>query len=33
MMLSMLAAGLASQSVDPRTIGAVAGVVSSLTAV
>lgn len=32
MMLSMLAAGLASQSVDPRTIGAVAGVVSSLTA-
>ena len=33
MMLSMLAAGLASQSVDPRTIGAVAGVVSSLTAI
>jgi MFS family permease len=32
MMLSMLAAGLASQSVDPRVIGAVAGVVSSLTA-
>jgi hypothetical protein len=32
MMLSMLAAGLASQSVDPRTIGAIAGVVSSLTA-
>jgi MFS family permease len=33
MMLSMLAAGLASQSVDPRTIGAVSGIVSSLTAV
>jgi predicted MFS family arabinose efflux permease len=33
MMLSMLAAGLASQSVDPRVIGAVSGVVSSLTAV
>jgi MFS family permease len=33
MMLSMLAAGLASQSVDPRAIGAVAGVVSSLTAI
>ncbi len=32
MMLSMLAAGLASQSVDPRVIGAVSGVVSSLTA-
>src|SRR5262245_25910832 len=32
MMLSMLAAGLASQSVDPRTIGAIAGIVSSLTA-
>jgi hypothetical protein len=33
MMLSMLAAGLASQSIDPRAIGAVAGVVSSMTAV
>jgi MFS family permease len=32
MMLSMLAAGLASQSIDPRTIGAAAGVLSSLTA-
>jgi hypothetical protein len=31
-MLSMLAAGLASQSIDPRTIGAAAGVLSSLTA-
>jgi predicted MFS family arabinose efflux permease len=33
MMLSMTAAGLASQSVDPRTIGAVAGALSSTTAV
>ncbi len=33
MMLSMLAAGVASQSVDPRTIGAVSGVVSSMTAI
>jgi MFS family permease len=32
MMLSMLAAGLASQTVDPRVIGAVSGLVSSLTA-
>jgi predicted MFS family arabinose efflux permease len=32
MMLSMLAAGVASQSVDPRVIGAVAGLVSSMTA-
>jgi hypothetical protein len=32
MMLSMAAAGVASQSVDPRTIGAVAGVLSSTTA-
>ncbi len=32
MMLSMLAAGLASQSIDPRVIGAVAGTVSSTTA-
>jgi predicted MFS family arabinose efflux permease len=33
MMLSMLAAGVASQHVDPRAIGAVSGVISSLTAV
>jgi predicted MFS family arabinose efflux permease len=33
MMLSMLAAGLASQRVSPRTIGAWSGVLSSLTAV
>jgi predicted MFS family arabinose efflux permease len=33
MMLSMLAAGLASQHVSPRTIGAWSGVLSSLTAV
>jgi MFS family permease len=33
MMVSMMAAGIASQRVDPRSIGAVAGVVSSLTAV
>ena len=32
MMLSMLAAGLASQSVDARAIGAVSGVLSSCTA-
>jgi MFS family permease len=32
MMLSMLAAGLASQQYDPRTIGAVAGALSSSTA-
>lgn len=32
MMLSMLGAGLASQSVDPRVIGAVSGVLSSCTA-
>jgi MFS family permease len=33
MMLSMAAAGVASQSVDPRTIGAVAGALSSTTAI
>ena len=33
MMLSMLGAGLASQHVSPRTIGAWSGVLSSLTAV
>jgi MFS family permease len=33
MMLSMLAAGIASQHVDPRVIGAWSGVLSSLTAV
>lgn len=33
MMLSMLAAGAASQSVDPRLIGAVAGIFSSTTAI
>ena len=33
MMLSMAAAGIASQSVDPRSIGAVSGILSSLTAV
>lgn len=32
MMLSMLAAGLASQSFDPRTIGAASGILSSCTA-
>ena len=32
MMLSMLAAGIASQYVDPRAIGAVSGVLSSCTA-
>ncbi len=33
MMLSMTAAGLASKTYNPRTIGAVAGVLSSMTAV
>jgi hypothetical protein len=33
MMLSMLAAGVASQSYDPRVIGAVSGVLSSCTAI
>lgn len=33
MMLSMLAAGLASQSFDPRTIGAASGILSSCTAI
>jgi len=33
MMLSMMAAGIASQHYSPRTIGAVAGVLSSMTAV
>jgi hypothetical protein len=33
MMLSMLAAGVASQYFDPRAIGACAGAVSSTTAV
>ncbi len=33
MMLSMLGAGLASESVDPRTIGAWSGVLSSTTAI
>jgi MFS family permease len=33
MMLSMLGAGIASQSVDPRAIGAVSGVLSSCTAI
>jgi len=33
MMLSMLAAGVASQSYDPRAIGAVSGVLSSCTAI
>ena len=33
MMLSMLAAGIASQSYDPRAIGAVSGVLSSCTAI
>jgi MFS family permease len=33
MMLSMLAAGAASQSWNPRTIGAVAGILSSTTAI
>ncbi|MFN3322934.1 MAG: MFS transporter [Bryobacteraceae bacterium] len=33
MMLSMMAAGIASQSYSPRTIGAVAGILSSTTAI
>ncbi len=33
MMVSMLAAGVASLSMDPRTIGAIAGVLSSTTAI
>jgi predicted MFS family arabinose efflux permease len=33
MMLSMMATGLATTHYDPRTIGAVAGVVSSMTAI
>jgi hypothetical protein len=33
MMISMMAAGIASQSFDPRSIGAVSGIVSSFTAV
>ncbi len=33
MMLSMLGAGLASQSADPRTIGVISGLLSSCTAV
>jgi hypothetical protein len=33
MMLSMAAAGVASQCWDPRTIGAVAGALSSTTAI
>lgn len=33
MMLSMLAAGLASQSFDPRAIGAASGILSSCTAI
>jgi hypothetical protein len=33
MMLSMMAAGIASQHTDPRTIGAVSGVLSSTTAI
>jgi MFS family permease len=33
MMMSMLGAGLASRTVSPRTIGAVSGVLSSMTAV
>jgi len=33
MMLSMLAAGIASQTMDPRTIGAASGVLSSCTAI
>ena len=32
MMLSMLAAGIASRTWSPRTIGAVSGVLSSMTA-
>ena len=33
MMLSMIAAGIASQYYDPRTIGAIAGALSSTTAI
>jgi MFS family permease len=33
MMLSMTAAGIATQSIDPRTIGAIAGALSSTTAI
>ncbi len=33
MMLSMMAGGLASQYWDPRTIGAIAGALSSTTAI
>jgi hypothetical protein len=33
MMLSMLAAGLASLHVSPRTIGACSGILSSMTAI
>jgi hypothetical protein len=33
MMISMMLAGIASQSVNPRTIGAVAGALSSTTAI
>jgi hypothetical protein len=33
MMLSMTAAGIASRTVDPRTIGAVSGLLSSTTAI
>ena len=33
MMLSMMGAGIASQQIGPREIGAIAGVLSSLTAI
>jgi hypothetical protein len=33
MMVSMMAAGIASQSYSPRTIGAVSGALSSTTAI
>jgi hypothetical protein len=33
MMISMLGAGLASQTVDPRLIGTVSGALSSVTAI
>ena len=33
MMMSMMAAGIASQYWDPRTIGAIAGALSSTTAI
>jgi hypothetical protein len=33
MMVSMMLAGIASQQADPRTIGAVAGLLSSTTAI